>query len=47
MCGELFEKAAEKWPDDPLPAIYRERVRTYIEHPPGEDWDGVFVMTSK
>ena len=31
----------------PLYALYEERVAYYATHPPGRDWDGVFVATSK
>jgi len=27
--------------------VYLERVQLYREHPPGENWDGVFTHTSK
>ena len=27
--------------------IYRDRIRNYQDHPPGNDWDGVFHATSK
>ena len=27
--------------------LYEERIRVYKENPPGHDWDGVFVATSK
>lgn len=27
--------------------IYMERINYFREHPPGDDWDGVFVHTSK
>ena len=27
--------------------IYAERVAHFREHPPGEDWDGVFTHTTK
>ncbi len=26
---------------------YIERCKEYIKNPPGDDWDGVFVMTTK
>lgn len=34
-------------PDDPAAALYIERCHTMREHPPGAEWDGVYVMTSK
>jgi adenylate cyclase len=30
-----------------LYALFRRRVEAYAAHPPGPDWDGVFVATSK
>jgi adenylate cyclase len=30
-----------------LYTLYLERIRTYRENPPGEDWDGVFTYTTK
>jgi hypothetical protein len=27
--------------------VYYQRCKFYIENPPPEDWDGVFVMTHK
>ena len=27
--------------------LYKERIEHYADHPPGRDWDGVFVATSK
>jgi hypothetical protein len=27
--------------------VYYQRCRFYIDNPPPEDWDGVFVMTHK
>jgi len=27
--------------------IYYSRCKLYMDNPPSEDWDGVFVMTSK
>ncbi len=29
----------------PLYTLYEERVAYYAAHPPGRDWDGVFVAT--
>lgn len=42
-----FEKALEIDPEDGPSQVYRDRCRLYIENPPDEDWDGVFVMTTK
>ena len=27
--------------------LYEERISIYMDQPPGPDWDGVFVATSK
>jgi adenylate cyclase len=42
-----FEEALASRPDDRLPALYLERVALYEAEPPPDDWDGVWVMTSK
>lgn len=42
-----FEAALVLRPDDQLTKEYVERCRTFLVHPPGDDWDGVFVMKTK
>lgn len=42
-----FEKAAKANPEDKPSRIYIDRARHYIEEPPPDSWDGVFVMTHK
>jgi adenylate cyclase len=42
-----FEEALSHRPDDFPTLIHIERTRTYEVTPPPEEWDGVFVMTSK
>ena len=42
-----FEKALEVDPSDGPSRVYADRCRHYIENPPPEDWDGVFVMQTK
>ncbi|MBW7858326.1 MAG: tetratricopeptide repeat protein, partial [Leptonema sp. (in: Bacteria)] len=42
-----FEKALELRPNDGPSKLYLERSMTYKKNPPGDDWDGVFVMTTK
>ncbi|MDY6968200.1 MAG: tetratricopeptide repeat protein [Spirochaetota bacterium] len=42
-----FEKALEIDPDDGPSAVYLNRAKSYQEHPPPDDWDGVFEMTTK
>lgn len=44
---KLFEKALEICPDDGPSRVYLDRCEHYIETPPAEDWDGVYVMTTK
>jgi len=34
-------------PDDKPAKLYIERCRYFIDNPPGDDWDGVWVMESK
>ena len=43
----FFEKALEANPEDLLGQTYIERCATMKASPPGDDWDGVWVMTSK
>lgn len=43
----LFMEALKIDPEDGPSEIYRDRCDYYIKSPPGKDWDGVFVMTSK
>ena len=42
-----FEKALLRHPRDRLASAYIERCRHLMAHPPGEDWNGVWVMTHK
>ena len=42
-----FHEALEANPADKTAKLYVERCETLREHPPGEGWDGVWVMTSK
>ncbi|MCB9831093.1 MAG: GAF domain-containing protein [Planctomycetes bacterium] len=42
-----FELALELRPDDRPALIHLERCRRYLENPPPEDWDGVWIMESK
>ena len=34
-------------PNDFASTMYIERCQTMREHPPSEDWDGVYTMTTK
>lgn len=42
-----FEKALAANPNDRTSSIYIDRCREYVENPPPEGWDGVYVMTKK
>lgn len=42
-----FRQALDIDPEDGPAKVYVARCRHYVDNPPPEDWDGVFVMTSK
>ena len=44
---KCFKKALDICPDDGPSKVYLERCSYYVENPPSEDWDGVYVMTTK
>lgn len=44
---QYFQKALEIEPNDGPSQVYAERCKHYIQNPPPEDWDGVFVMSTK
>jgi tetratricopeptide (TPR) repeat protein len=44
---KYFNKCVELVPDDGPAKIYIDRCQEFIKSPPPENWDGVFVMTSK
>ena len=44
---KAFTAALKIDPEDGPSKVYLARCRHYIENPPPEDWDGVFVMTTK
>ncbi|MCB1172010.1 MAG: tetratricopeptide repeat protein [Leptospiraceae bacterium] len=44
---EQFQQCLQIIPEDGPAKLYLDRCDTYITHPPGDDWDGVFVMTTK
>ena len=44
---DLFTKALNIDPKDGPSKVYEKRCAHYIENPPPEDWDGVFVMQTK
>lgn len=43
----LFQKGLELVPEDGPSLLYIDRCNGYIEDPPGDDWDGVYVMKTK
>ncbi|MBB6480839.1 tetratricopeptide repeat protein [Spirochaeta isovalerica] len=48
--GEAIKKFAQALKidsDDGPSKVYYARCKHYMSNPPSEDWDGVFVMTSK
>ena len=44
---EKFQEALKVDAQDGPSQVYYARCRHYLENPPPEDWDGVFVMTTK
>ena len=44
---KLFAKALTIDAEDGPSKVYNARCKLYIKNPPPEDWDGVFVMTTK
>ncbi len=44
---DCFAKALKVAPEDGPSKVYYARCKHYIENPPPEDWDGVFVMKTK
>lgn len=44
---KFFAQALKVNPEDGPSKVYYARCKHYIENPPPEDWDGVFVMTTK
>jgi adenylate cyclase len=42
-----FDEALTLNPNDRLSQTYRERIEYLRAHPPGDEWDGVWVMQSK
>ncbi|HMU82614.1 MAG TPA: tetratricopeptide repeat protein [Leptospiraceae bacterium] len=44
---ETFLKGLQILPEDGPSKLYVERCDAYIKDPPGEDWDGVYVMKTK
>ncbi len=44
---EFFARALKLDPNDGPSKVYFMRCKHYIDNPPPEDWDGVFVMQTK
>lgn len=44
---QAFEMALNIDPDDGPSELYWERAKKFKQTPPPEDWDGVYVMTTK
>lgn len=44
---ESFSAALKIDSEDGPSQVYYARCKHYVESPPAEDWDGVFVMTTK
>ncbi|HUI72846.1 MAG TPA: hypothetical protein VL354_20150 [Spirochaetia bacterium] len=44
---DAFARALVACPDDGPSKVYHARCQYYVENPPSEDWDGVWVMTTK
>jgi adenylate cyclase len=42
-----FEHALSFWPEDQVSILYIERMKLFKINPPGESWNGVFVVGSK
>ncbi|MFQ6614178.1 MAG: adenylate/guanylate cyclase domain-containing protein, partial [Fidelibacterota bacterium] len=46
QASEKLEEVFDKRPTTPS-AVYQDRCRYFQENPPGDDWDGVWTLTSK
>ena len=44
---QLFAQALKLDPEDGPSRVYYKRCQHYLDNPPPEDWDGVFVMQTK
>jgi hypothetical protein len=44
---DFFAKALQVDPEDGPSKVYFARCKHYLQNPPPEDWDGVFVMKTK
>jgi len=43
----MLQDLAHRHPESRLYALYLERIAHFRAHPPGDDWDGVFVFQTK
>ncbi len=44
---DVFQATLQIDPEDGPSKLYITRCKEYLKNPPGDDWDGVFVMTTK
>jgi adenylate cyclase len=44
---ERFRETLAIDPSDGPSALYLQRCEEFLEHPPGDDWDGIFTMRTK
>ncbi len=44
---QSFQKGLDIVPGDPVCQLYIERCQSFLAKPPPQDWDGVYVMTTK
>lgn len=44
---QSFAQALQALPGDPVSTLYLERCEEYLQNPPPEEWDGVYVMKTK
>jgi class 3 adenylate cyclase len=47
MATELFTECLSIFPDDAVCKLYLNRIAEYKQNPPDEDWEGIYVATSK
>ena len=47
VAKDLFAKALKVDPEDGPSKVYFARCKHYLQNPPPDDWDGVFVMKTK
>ncbi len=44
---QFFESASSQDPENTLAHLFVKRCNELIQHPPGKDWDGVYIMETK